>query len=173
VERNSQMNDAASSFTSSNATLNAVWDLMKHTLPVDAQEEFIDSMRQKGGFLGDGFQQSLAAMQVEDERVLTRRRLNEFIESMGQFWAAPAANVGRVNACYPDDENARDIPDYTQMFSIGCGSIICRRATAPFLPRTTPVDQHRPVCEPLLNPANGLITNLLGGTSKRLYETAS
>ena len=63
--------------------------MMKHTLPVDAQEEFIDSMRQKGGFLGDGFQQSLAAMQVEDERALTRRRLNEFIESMGEFWSTP------------------------------------------------------------------------------------
>src|SRR5471032_2957758 len=115
VERNSQMNDAASSFTSSNATLNAVWGLMKQTLPVDAQEEFIDSMRQKGGFLGDGFQESLAAMEVEDERALTHRRLNEFIESMGEFWSSPA-NVGRVNACYPDSSNARDIPDYTQAF---------------------------------------------------------
>jgi alpha-L-rhamnosidase len=115
IERHSQMNDAASSFTSPDANLNAVWDMMKHTLPVDAQEEYIDSMRQKGGFLGDGFQESLAAMQVQDERVLTRRQLGEFIESMGQFWNS-GPDIGRVNACYPDNANARDIPDYSQAF---------------------------------------------------------
>ncbi len=138
VERNSQMNDAASSFTSSNTTLNKVWDLMKHTLPVGAQEEFIDSMRQKGGFLGDGFQQSLVAMPVEDERVLTRRQLGEFIESMGEFWSTPA-NVGRVNACYPDAQRRRATSPITRRCSShGCGSIICRRATGPFFARTTP-----------------------------------
>ena len=29
-------------------------------------------------------------MEVENERVLTRRRLNEFIESMAEFWSTPA-----------------------------------------------------------------------------------
>ena len=111
---------------------------MKHTLPMDAQEEFIDSIRQKGGFLGDGYQESLAAMEVENERVLTRSRLNEFIESMVEFWTT-GADIGRVNACYPDVNNARDIPDYTQMYlANGCGSIIYSRATLPSSTRTTP-----------------------------------
>ena len=165
IERNSQMNDAASSFTSSNATLNAVWDMMKHTLPVDAQEEFIDSMRQKGGFLGDGFQESLAAMQVENERALTRRRLNEFIESMGEFWST-GANVGRVNACYPDSAYARDIPDYTQAFLQWVWEYYLQSGDLAFLNTNyTALTNIAQYVNRSLNPANGLITRLYGGTS--------
>ena len=166
IERNSLMNDAASSFTSPNATLNAVWDLMKHTLPVDAQEEFIDSMRQKGGFLGDGFQESLAAMSVEDERALTRRRLNEFIESMSEFWSTPAACVGRVNACYPDDSLARDIPDYTQAYLEWVWEYYMQTGDLAFLGANyTALTNIAQYVNRSLNPTNGLITKLLGGTS--------
>ena len=173
VERNSQLNDAASSFTSSNATLNAVWDMMKHTLPVDAQEEFIDSMRQKGGFLGDGFQESLAAIQVEDERVLTRRRLNEFIESMAEFWSTPPANVGRVNACYPDNENSRDIPDYTQMYLDWVWEYYMQSGDLAFLATNyTALTNIAQYVNRDLNPATGLITNLLGGTQNGVVSTS-
>ncbi len=165
VERNSQMNDASSSFTSSNGTLNAVWDMMKHTLPVDAQEEFIDSMRQKGGFLGDGFQESLAAMEVENERVLTRRRLNEFIESMGEFWST-GADIGRVNACYPDVNNARDIPDYTQAFLEWVWEYYMQTGDLAFLGTNyTALTNIAQYVNRSLNPADGLITRLYGGTS--------
>ena len=165
VERNSQMNDASSSFTSPNATLNAVWDMMKHTLPVDAQEEFIDSMRQKGGFLGDGYQESLAAMQVEDERVLTRSRLNEFVESMGEFWNK-GADIGRVNACYPDNSNARDIPDYTQMYLDWVWEYYLQSGDLAFLKTNyTALTNIAQYVNRSLNPANGLITRLYGGTS--------
>jgi len=165
IERNSQMNDAASSFTSPNTTLNAVWGLMKETLPIDAQEEFIDSMRQKGGFLGDGFQESLAAMQVEDERVLTRRRLNEFIESMGEFWNT-GPDVGRVNACYPDDNNARDIPDYTQMYLDWVWEYYMQTGDRAFLATNyTALTNIAQYVNRSLNPTNGLITRLYGGTS--------
>jgi alpha-L-rhamnosidase len=166
IERNSQINDAASSFTSSNAMLDAVWDLMKHTLAVDAQEEFIDSMRQKGGFLGDGFQESLAAMSVEDERPLTRRRLNEFIESMTEFWSTPAVNVGRVNACYPDSSNARDIPDYTQAFLQWVWEYYLQTGDLAFLGTNyTALTNIAQYVNRSANPANGLISQLLGGTS--------
>jgi alpha-L-rhamnosidase len=166
VERHNRMNDAASSFTSSNPALNNVWDLMKHTLPIGAQEEFIDSMRQKGGFLGDGFQQSIVAMPVEDERVLTRRQLGEFTESMREFWSAPA-NVGRVNACYPDAPGARDIPDYTEMFPDWVWEYYMQTGDRAFLATNytalTNIAQYVNRC---LDPTNGLITRLLGGTSR-------
>ena len=166
VERHNQMNDAASSFTSSNTTLNNVWDLMKHSLPVGAQEEFIDSMRQKGGFLGDGFQQSLVAMPVEDERVLTRRQLGEFIESMRQFWNT-GANVGRVNACYPDINNARDIPDYTQAFLQWVWEYYLQTGDRAFLADNyTALTNIAQYVNRSRNPGNGLITRLLGGTSQ-------
>jgi alpha-L-rhamnosidase len=165
IERNSQMNDAASSFTSPNTTLNAVWGLMKQTLPIDAQEEFIDSIRQKGGFLGDGYQESLAAMQVEDERVLTRRRLNEFIESMVEFWSN-GADVGRVNACYPDVNNARDIPDYTQMYLAWVWEYYLQTGDLAFLNTNyTQLTNIAQYVNRSLNPTTGLITRLYGGTS--------
>ncbi len=165
IERNSRMNDAASSFTSSDTNLNAVWDMMKHTLPVDAQEEFIDSMRQKGGFLGDGYQESLAAMEVENERVLTRSRLNEFIESMVQFWSN-GADVGRVNAAYPDVNNARDIPDYTQMYLDWVWEYYLQSGDLAFLNTNyTQLTNIAQYVNRSLNPTNGLITQLYGGTS--------
>ena len=165
VERHNQMNDAASSFTSSNPTLNNVWDLMKHSLPVGAQEEFIDSMRQKGGFLGDGFQQSLVAMPVENERVLTRRQLGEFIESMRQFWNT-GANIGRVNACYPDVNNARDIPDYSQAFLQWVWEYYLQTGDRAFLANNyTALANIAQYVNRSRNAANGLITRLLGGTS--------
>jgi alpha-L-rhamnosidase len=165
IERNSRMDDASSSFTSPNTTLNAVWGLMKQTLPIDAQEEFIDSIRQKGGFLGDGYQESLAAMEVENERVLTRSRLNEFIESMVEFWSR-GADIGRVNACYPDDNNARDIPDYTQMYMDWVWEYYLQTGDIAFL--NTNYTQLTNIAQYVnrdLNPANGLITRLYGGTS--------
>ena len=166
VERNSQMNAASSSFASSSAMLNAVWGLMKQTTPVDAQEEFIDSMRQKGGFLGDGFQESITAMWAWDERPLTRRRLNEFIESMAEFWSTPAVNVGRVNACYPDDSNARDIPDYTQAFLQWVWEYYMQTGDLAFLGTNyTQLTNIAQYVNRSVNPANGLITKLLGGTS--------
>jgi alpha-L-rhamnosidase len=165
VERHDQMNDDASSFTSSNTTLNNIWDLMKHSLPVGAQEEFIDSMRQKGGFLGDGFQQSLVAMPVEGERVLTRRQLGEFIESMHQFWNT-GPNQGRVNAAYPDVNNARDIPDYSQAFLQWVWEYYLQTGDRAFLANNyaelTSIAQYDNRSR---NPATGLITRLLGGTS--------
>jgi alpha-L-rhamnosidase len=165
VERHSPMNDAASSFTSSNTTLNNVWDLMKQSLPVGAQEEFLDSMRQKGGFLGDGFQQSIVAMPVEGERVLTRRQLGEFIESMRQFWNT-GANLGRVNACYPDVSNARDIPDYTQAFLQWVWEYYLQTGDRDFIANNyTALTNIAQYVNRSRNPAHGLITRLLGGTS--------
>ena len=153
VERHSQMNAAASSFTSpNNTTLSNVWDLMKHSVPVDAQEEFIDSMRQEGGFLGDGYQESLAAMDAQDERPMTRRRLIEFVESMSEFWNS-SANLGRVNACYPDNQNARDIPDYSQMFLDWVWEYYMQTGDLAFLGTNyTASDQHRPLQQPLHQP---------------------
>jgi alpha-L-rhamnosidase len=165
IERNSWMDDSVSSFTSPNTTLNAVWGLMKQTLPIDAQEEFIDSMRQKGGFLGDGYQESLAAMEVENERVLTRSRLNEFIESMVEFWNT-GADIGRVNACYPDVNNARDIPDYTQMYLDWVWEYYMETGDRAFLAKNyTALTNIAQYVNRSLNPANNLICRLYGGTS--------
>jgi alpha-L-rhamnosidase len=172
VERHNFMDESRSSFTSSNATLNAVWDLMKHSIATCAQEEFVDTpTREKGGFLGDGAIQSIAAMPVNAERLLTRRQLGEFIQSMGQYWSTPAANVGRMNAVYPNVDNARDIPDYTQGYLVWAWEYYMQSGDRAFLAMNYNslkniadyVERNRDTA------ATGLITNLLGGSGSYQY----
>ena len=167
VERHNLMDDTRSSFTSSNAMLNAVWDLMKHSLSVCAQEQFLDTpTREKGAFLGDGTIQSIAAMPVNAERVLTRRALGEFIQSMGQYWSTPAANVGRMNAVYPNVDGARDIPDYTQGYLVWVWEYYLQSGDRAFLAANyTAFKNIADYVDRSRDPATGLITRLLGGTS--------
>ncbi len=172
IERHSSMDESRSAFTSPNATLNAVWDLMKHSLAVCAQEEFVDTpTREKGGFLGDGTIQSLAAMPVNAERLLTRRQLGEFIQSMGQYWSAPAANVGRMNAVYPNVDGARDIPDYTQGYLVWVWEYYMQTGDRAFLATNYPaLKSIADYVERARDTANtGLITNLPGGSGQYQY----
>ena len=131
VVRHSTMDTSASSFTSSDATLNAVWDLMKHSLLTCAQEEFVDTpTREKGGFLGDAAIQSTVAMPVMNERTLTRRVLGEYLQSMD---SDEYNGTGRMNAVYPNNDGARDIPDFTQDLS-GLGLELLHGNRRPRIP---------------------------------------
>lgn len=116
IARHIAADTASSNFESSDARLNAVWELMKHSLLTCAQEEFVDTpTREKGGFLGDAAIQSRAAMLVLNERLLTRRVLSEYLDSMRRYWSSPS-DRGRMNAVYPNNDGGRDIPDFTQAY---------------------------------------------------------
>jgi len=85
---------------------------------VAAQEQFLDTpTREKGGFLLDSLNESLVAMAAFGERLLTRRTLHEFLDSMEQYWSSQA-DWGRMNAVYPNGDGARDIPDFTQAYLV-------------------------------------------------------
>lgn len=165
IVRHHAMDESRSSFTSPNATLNAVWELMKRTLPVCAQEEFVDTpTREKGGFLGDGAIMSTVAMPVWHERLLSQRQMREFLASMDQFWNTEA-NRGRINAVYPNNDNGRDIPDYTQAFLVWMWDYYMETGDAAFL--RAKYSYFRDVAEYVYrshNEATGLITNLPGGS---------
>ncbi len=93
IVRHAELDASRSAFTSSHPTLNAVWDLCKHSVTLGAQEQFLDTpTREKGGFLVDSMNESLAAMFAYGERVLTRKTLREFLQSMEQYWD------GRINS---------------------------------------------------------------------------
>ena len=170
VERHSAMDDTRSLFTSPNTTLNAVWDLMKHSLTVGAQEEFVDTpTREKGGFLGDGAIQSTEAMPVMAERVLTRKSLNEFIQSMTQYWSS-AAHRGRINAVSPNTDGARDIPDYTQAYLPWVWEYYLETGDRTFL--ATQYSRLKDVAdyvERSRSATTGLVTNLVGGSGSYQY----
>jgi alpha-L-rhamnosidase len=170
VARSSQLDVSASSFESSDKDLDAVWDLMKHSLFTCAQEEFVDTpTREKGGFLGDGAIQSVVAMPVLHERLLTRQVLGEFQQSMEQHWSKPA-DLGRMNAVYPNQDGGRDIPDFTLAYLPWIWSYYMETGDRKFLERSYGklgdiagyITRH-------LDPGTGLVTNLTGGSGPYLH----
>jgi hypothetical protein len=96
----------------SDAGVDAAYDLMMRSALYDSQEQFLDTpTREKGQFLGDTVDVSLATMAGYGERRLTRKAIREFVASQARYWPD-----GRLNAVYPNGDGARDIPDYTEMF---------------------------------------------------------
>ncbi|MBN2164440.1 MAG: family 78 glycoside hydrolase catalytic domain [Pontiellaceae bacterium] len=169
IVRHSVMAPDASSFESPDETLNAVWELMKHSLLTCAMEEFVDTpTREKGGFLADSIIQSTVAMPVMNERALTQRTLVEFIQSMEQYWSDPA-NRGRMNAVYPNHDGARDIPDFTQAYPVWVWNYYMETGDRTFL--ETCYDRLKDIADYVYRHQNddtGLVTNLTGG--KGPYE---
>lgn len=104
------------SFTSSDATLNAVWQLMQRSALYSVQEQFVDTpTREKGQFLADAAGISYATMQGFGERAATRKAIREFLASQRRYWTT-GNDAGRYNAVYPNGDGKRDIPDFTELF---------------------------------------------------------
>jgi hypothetical protein len=102
----------AATFASSDPTLDAVFELMRHSALMSAQNVFLDTpTREKGQFLGDAIDISFATMASLGERSLTRQAIVEFAHSQSRYWPS-----GALNAVYPNGDGRRDIPDYTEMF---------------------------------------------------------
>ena len=162
--RHVPLGDEASEFASSDTILDAVWALMKHSLSTCAVETFVDTpTREKGGFLGDAVIQSSVAMPVLHERALTRRVLGEFLQSMEQHWSAPE-DRGRLNAVYPNNDGARDIPDFTQSYLDWVHTYYLETGDLAFLrthfARLQEIGDYQ---LRHLDPATGLVTRLTGG----------
>jgi hypothetical protein len=102
----------AATFDTSNRTLDKVFTLMQRSALLTAQDTFLDTpTREKGQFLGDSVDESLATMSSLDERLLTREAIVDFIHSQERYWPN-----GAMNAVYPNGDGKRDIPDYSEMF---------------------------------------------------------
>lgn len=105
--------ERAATFSSSNETLDAVWELARHSALHGSQEQFVDTpTREKGQFLGDAFNISWTTMQAFGERKLSQQAIREFVDSQRRYWS----ETGRLNAVYPNGDGKRDIPDYTEKF---------------------------------------------------------
>jgi hypothetical protein len=85
---------------------------MQRSALLTAQDTFLDTpTREKGQFLGDTVDESLATMASLDERLLTREAIVDFVNSQMRYWPN-----GAMNAVYPNGDAKRDIPDYSEMF---------------------------------------------------------
>ncbi|MCA9985370.1 MAG: family 78 glycoside hydrolase catalytic domain, partial [Anaerolineales bacterium] len=116
IVQHSEMDAEQSAFASSDPMLNKVWAFLKRSVPLASQEQFLDTPTQeKGAFLLDSLNISLVALAAYGERLLTRRSLHEFLDSMDHYWHS-AVDWGRLNAVYPNGDGARDIPEFTQSY---------------------------------------------------------
>ena len=164
--RHAAMPDIApATFHSSSATLDAVWNLARHSALYYSQEQFLDTpTREKGQFLGDAENVSTAAMGAFGERALTEQALRDFARSRTRYWPD-----GRVNAVYPNGDGTRDIPDFTEDTSNGCGAPTSTREprAAPF---ALPDDRRdRRLRHGAIDPRTGLVTDLPGGDGDYLH----
>jgi len=147
-------------FDTDNPTLNAVWKLMVDSIPVCTQEQFIDTpTREKGGFLGDAWSESVAAMLVGRDRTMTRRTLAEFPCSQESLWPGD----GRMNDVYPYHKQD-DIPDYNHMYVAWIWDYYRETGDLVFLERQYEALRKVMVYElRSLRADTGLVTNLEGG----------
>jgi Bacterial alpha-L-rhamnosidase 6 hairpin glycosidase domain/Alpha-L-rhamnosidase N-terminal domain/Bacterial alpha-L-rhamnosidase C-terminal domain len=134
VVQHSEVSDRRKArFDSDDETLDDVFDLMQRSGLYSSQETFVDTpTREKGQFLGDTIDISFANMSSWGERNATARAIREFVYSGAHRWKAPSNNYctaaqvpcsfaslgtpGRLGAVYPNGDNMRDIPDYTETF---------------------------------------------------------
>jgi len=172
-------------FDSDNATLDAVFDLMQRSGLYSSQETFVDTAtREKGQFLGDTVDISFANMSSWGERNATARAIREIVYSGTHAWKAASngyctsaqvpcsfpslGTPGRLGAVYPNGDNMRDIPDYTEMFP----DWVMRyweqtgddETLADAYPAMRAVAEYIHRAQPASGGTGGLVTNLPGGS---------
>jgi alpha-L-rhamnosidase len=102
----------AAQFTSSDLTVNAVFELGRHSALFTAQEQFVDTpTREKGPWLWDGFNESQTAMAAFGDQNETRKSLLEFAESQRRYWPS-----GGINKIYPTSLGAVQINEFTEIY---------------------------------------------------------
>ena len=110
--RHASMPQRAARFKTSNPAIDSVWALARHSALYSSQEQFIDTpTREKGQFLADAFNESMAVMAAFGDRNLTFSAVRDFARSQRRYWPD-----GRVNAVYPNGDGRRDIPDATEQY---------------------------------------------------------
>jgi alpha-L-rhamnosidase len=102
----------AGTFRSSDKTVDAVFDLGRHSALFTMQEQFVDTpTREKGPWLGDGANESETAIDAFGDTNLTRKDLLEFAQSQARFWPN-----GAINKIYPTALGAQEIPQATAYY---------------------------------------------------------
>jgi alpha-L-rhamnosidase len=157
---------------------------MQHSAIHSSEETFLDTpTREKGQFTGDTVDISFASMAAVGDRNATKRAIREILYSATHSWKATSSGYcstapcsfpsigtpGRVNAVYPNGDNMRDIPDYTEFVpgwvlryyqesgdaSVLSSSYDALKAISQYIQRSVATTGN----------AAGLVYNLVGGTS--------
>ncbi len=147
----------AATFSSSDPTVDAVFELGRHSALFSAQEQFLDTpTREKGPWLWDGFNESQTAMVAFGEQNLTRKSLLEFAQSQARYWPN-----GAVNKIYPTGLGPLDINEFTEIYPewvwqywLDTGDRALLAAVYPVVSRVSDY------VAATIDPSTGLVTNL-------------
>ena len=105
-------NEHASTFASSSPTVDAVFELGRHSALFCMQEQFVDTpTREKGSWLWDGRNESMTAVVAFGDQNQTRKSLVEFSESQTRYWPD-----GAINKIYPTALGAQQIAYFTAIY---------------------------------------------------------
>jgi alpha-L-rhamnosidase len=156
----SMPDETAATFRTSDPRVDAVWNLARHSALYDTQEQFLDTpTREKGQFLGDSYDVSQATMAGFGERSMTFEALRDFARSQVKYWPD-----GRVNAVYPNSDQGRDIPDFTQDYVEWVWKVWTATGDRDLLATLYPVVHDiTDYVARAIDPRTGLVTNLPGG----------
>lgn len=99
-------------FTSSDGTLDAVWDMCARSALYTSHEQFVDTpTREKGQFLWDACNESQVVMRVYRDHNLTAQALRDMARSQRRFWPD-----GRVSDIYPTGYGAQSYVSFTALY---------------------------------------------------------
>ncbi|WP_455835354.1 family 78 glycoside hydrolase catalytic domain [Pseudarthrobacter siccitolerans] len=160
-------------FSSSDDTLNAVFQLLRDSALYGVQEQFVDTpTREKGQFLADAVNISYATMSLFGEHAYTAQALREFGWSAGRYWTSNEEK-GRYNAVYPNGDGKRDIPDFSLMIPEWAEEY-CQRTedlalVTELLPHLCDTADYALRHIPADGPTAGLVTTLGGGSGPYLH----
>ncbi len=160
----------AATFASSEPTVDAVFELSRHSALFGAQEQFIDTpTREKGPWLWDGFNESQTAMTALADQNLTRKSLQEFAQSQARYWPS-----GAVNKIYPTGLGAEDIDEYSEIYAewvwqywMHTGDRLLLQEVYPVLMKLTGY------VEGVVDRSTGLVTGLQTSEASYPYRVAT
>jgi hypothetical protein len=155
----------AATLNTNNPTLDRVFGLMQRSALLTSQDTFLDTpTREKGQFLGDSVDISMATMSSTDERLLTREAIVDFINSQNRYWPN-----GAMNAVYPNGDAKRDIPDYSEMFPEWVMAYYQQTGDAALLAQALPAMKRVADYIQAAVDATGLVYELPGGSGPYQY----
>ncbi len=149
--------EQAGAFESSDPTVDRIVALGAHSALYTAQEQFIDTpTREKGSWLWDGFNESVAAMAAFGEQNLTRKSLTEFAQSQSRYWPS-----GAINKIYPTGLGALDINEFAEIYAEWVWQYWLRTGDRPLLEQVYPVLRKlSDYVAHSIDPKTGLVTSL-------------